>query len=133
MRADICSGDILGKVVTRERASGHRKAPHSAGAWPDLRDAARWDMMGVRFMRSSEESVGNSRMRGIEWMAALGASRSRSVRAWTRKDWSAASTGVVAARVREGMALVWTWCRERMESSVCLRDMELKKSWLGVK
>ena len=78
-------------------------------------------------MRSSDESVGYSKMRGIEWMATLGASWSKLVRAWTRKDWSAASTGVVAARVREGMALEWTWCREKMESSVCLRDMELKK------
>ena len=100
MRTDICSGDILGKVVTSERASGHAKAFHSAGAWPDFRDAARWVMMGVRCMRSSEESVENSRMRGIEWMAALGASRSKLVRAWIRKDCSAVSTGVVAARVR---------------------------------
>ena len=109
MRADICSGDILGKVVTRESASGHAKAPHSAAAWPDFRDAARWDMMDVRFVRSSVGSVGNSRMRVMEWMATLGASRSKLVRAWTKKDCSAASTGVVAARVREGMALECTW------------------------
>lgn len=127
MRVDICSGVIFGNVVTRDRASGHAKAFHSAGAWPDFRDAARRDIMGVRLMRSSDESVGYSKMRGIEWMATLGASWSKLVRAWTRKDWSAASTGVVAARVREGMALEWTWCREKMESSVCLRDMELKK------
>ena len=86
MRADVCSGDILGKVVMSESASGHAKAFHRAGAWPDFRDAARWVMMGVRFMRSSEESVGNSRMRGVEWIATLGASRSRLVRAWVRKD-----------------------------------------------
>ena len=62
-------------------------------------------MMGVRFVRSSEESAGNNRMRGIEWIAVFGASSSRFVRAWCRKECSVASTGVVAARVREGMAL----------------------------
>ena len=99
----------MGKVVTRERASGHAKALQSAGAWPDFREAARWDMMDVRFMRSSVGSVGNSRMRVMEWMATLGASWSKLVRAWTKKDCSAASTGVVAARVREGMAFECTW------------------------
>ena len=127
-RTDICSGDILGKVVTSESASGHAKASHRASAWPAFSDAARWDMMGVRFERSSEESVGNSRMRGIEWMATFGASLSRLVRAWVRKDRRVASTGMVAARVREGMALECTWCREKVESVVCSRGMELKKS-----
>ena len=133
IRADSCSGLVLGNVTTRERASGHANAVHSAGALPDFRDAARRCRIGVKSLRSSEGLIGNSMRRGMEWIATLGASSLRLVRACVRKDCRVASTGVVAARVREVMALEWTWWRERWLSSVCLRGMVRKKSRLGVK
>lgn len=133
MRDESCSGVVLGKVAMMERAASQSNAVHSAGALPALRDAARWLRIGVRFFRRSDGSTGNRSMRVMQWMATLGASSSRFVSAWNRKDWRAASTGMVAARDREGIALECTWWSECGESVVCFRGMDWKNSRFGVK